>query len=256
MPMTMIYSKTLRFLYTGAVVAGFSTLARAQATRTWVSGVGDDANPCSRTAPCLTFAGAISKTAAGGEINVLDPGGFGAVTITKAISIISDNIEAGVLGLGTNGIVVNVSSTDQVVLDGLDIEGQGIGLDGIKVIGGGATFIRNCKIRHFSGNGVNVVGTANARVIVENSQILFNAGGLNVQGAGGAANAATIAHSIVDLNSSFAVQVNGTNNAIGLMANFLTGSPVAINALMVRRYYLSAQTILSGDLAPRRQRYS
>jgi hypothetical protein len=136
MPMTMIYSKTLRFLCTAAVVAGFSTLACAQASRTWVSGVGDDANPCSRTAPCLTFAGAISKTAAGGEINVLDPGGFGAVTITKAISIISDNIEAGVLVSGTDGIVVNVASTDQVVLNGLDIEGMGTGVDGIKVIGG------------------------------------------------------------------------------------------------------------------------
>src|ERR1700737_2676777 len=83
--------------------------ASAQATRTWVSGVGDDANPCSRTAPCKTFAGAISKTAAAGEINVLDPGGYGAVTITKSIRIISDNIEAGVLVSGTNGIVVNVA---------------------------------------------------------------------------------------------------------------------------------------------------
>src|ERR1700756_3007999 len=99
----------------------------AQATRTWVSGVGNDANPCSRTAPCKTFAGAISKTAAGGEINVLDPGGYGGVTITKSIRIISDHIEAGVLVSGTNGIVVNVGGTDHVVLDGLDIEGLGTG---------------------------------------------------------------------------------------------------------------------------------
>src|SRR5207244_2133274 len=76
--------------------------AHAQATRTWVSGTGDDANPCSRTAPCKTFAGAISKTVAGGEINVLDPGGFGAVTITKAITISSEGFEAGVLVSGTN----------------------------------------------------------------------------------------------------------------------------------------------------------
>jgi hypothetical protein len=227
----MIYSKTLRFLCTAAVAAGFSTLARAQATRTWVSGVGDDVNPCSRTAPCKTFAGAISKTAAFGEINVLDPGGFGAVTITKAISIISDSIEAGVLVSGTNGIVVSVGSTDRVVLEGLDIEGLGSGLNGINVIGSGNTFVRNCKIRGFTQNGVNVVGTANARVIVENSQILSNAGGLNVQGAGGAANAATIAHSIVDSNSSFAVQANGAGNGVGLMASFLTGSPAGINAL-------------------------
>src|SRR5882672_9600037 len=100
--------------------------AYAQATRTWVSGVGDDANPCSRTAPCKTFAGAISKTASGGEINVLDPGGFGAVTITKPITISSEGFEAGVLVSGTNAIIVNVpNATDFVVLRGLDIEGLG-----------------------------------------------------------------------------------------------------------------------------------
>src|SRR5215207_2790332 len=85
--------------------------AYAQATRTWVSGVGDDVNPCSRTAPCKTFAGAISKTAAGGEISVLDPGGFGAVTITKAITINGEGTLAGVLSAGTNGIVVNDGAT-------------------------------------------------------------------------------------------------------------------------------------------------
>src|ERR1700756_674202 len=95
--------------------------AHAQASRTWVSGVGDDANPCSRTAPCKTFAGAISKTAAGGEINVLDPGGFGAVTITKSITISSVGFEAGVLVSGTNGIVVSAGPADSVTLEGLDI---------------------------------------------------------------------------------------------------------------------------------------
>ena len=72
--------------------------AQAQATRTWVSGVGDDANPCSRTAPCKTFAGAISKTAAGGEIDCLDPGGFGAVTVTKAITLDCGGGEGGQVG--------------------------------------------------------------------------------------------------------------------------------------------------------------
>src|SRR5437667_12820753 len=89
--------------------------AHAQAFRTWVSGVGDDANPCSRTAPCQTFAGAISKTAAGGEIDALDPGGFGAVTITKSIIIDGGNMLAGVLVSGTNGIVVNAAPTARVV---------------------------------------------------------------------------------------------------------------------------------------------
>ncbi|MFP5288427.1 MAG: hypothetical protein ACLGI9_22010, partial [Thermoanaerobaculia bacterium] len=88
----------------------------AQATRTWVSGVGDDVNPCSRTAPCKTFAGAISKTAAGGEISVLDPGGYGAITITKAITISGDGTLASILAAGTNGIVVNAGAADKVVI--------------------------------------------------------------------------------------------------------------------------------------------
>src|SRR3954466_8436206 len=101
----------------------FCSLADAQATRTWVSGVGDDANPCSRTAPCKTFAGAISKTAAAGEINALDAGGFGAVTITKSITISGEGVEAGVLVSGTNGINVFTGASDVVVLRGLDIIG-------------------------------------------------------------------------------------------------------------------------------------
>ena len=98
-----------------------ATPAAAQATRTWVSGVGDDVNPCSRTAPCKTFAGAISKTAAGGEINCLDSGGFGGVTITKSITIRCVGVEGGVLVSGSNGIVINAAAADRVVLDGLDL---------------------------------------------------------------------------------------------------------------------------------------
>src|SRR5499427_6520406 len=112
----------------------YANPARAQATRTWVSGVGDDANPCSRTAPCKTFPGAISKTAPGGEINVLDPGSFGPVTITKAISIISEGFTAGVLVSGTNAIIVSAGPNDAIVLRGLDIEGLGTGIDAIKFL--------------------------------------------------------------------------------------------------------------------------
>src|ERR1700753_680246 len=99
--------------------------AHAQATRTWVSGVGDDVNPCSRTAPCKTFAGAISKTAAGGEIDVLDPGGFGTVTITKAITIDGGGTLASILASGTNGINVNAGASDIVILRNLSINGAG-----------------------------------------------------------------------------------------------------------------------------------
>src|SRR5215203_4285869 len=140
------------------VLLTLSAAAQAQATRTWVSGVGDDANPCSRTAPCKTFAGAISKTAAGGEINVLDPGGFGGVTITKSISILAEGVTAGVLVSGTNGIIVNAASTGVVVLRGLDIEGLGSGaspgLNGIRFIAGGQLHVENCTINNFGQKGI------------------------------------------------------------------------------------------------------
>src|ERR1700733_4205111 len=96
-----------------------SVPAHAQATRTWVSGVGDDANPCSRTAPCQTFAGAITQTAAGGEIDCLDPGGFGPVTIAHSISIICTGVEGGVVASTGNGITITAASTDVVYLQGL-----------------------------------------------------------------------------------------------------------------------------------------
>src|SRR4030088_2141980 len=101
--------KVLNLLAVLIFTCAFASLAQAQATRTWVSGVGDDANPCSRTAPCKTFAGAISKTAVNGEIDCLDPGGFGAVTITKSITIDCDSGPGGILSSGANAVVVNAS---------------------------------------------------------------------------------------------------------------------------------------------------
>src|SRR5258708_14357804 len=100
-------------------------LMSAQATRTWVSGVGDDANPCSRTAPCKTFARAITQTAGGGEIDALDPGGFAAVTITKAVTIASGGGHvASVLVTGTDGIVVAAAAGDVVTLPNLRPHGM------------------------------------------------------------------------------------------------------------------------------------
>src|SRR6266702_2405051 len=126
---------------------------QAQASRTWVSGVGDDVNPCSRTAPCKTFAGAISKSAAGGEIDVLDPGGFGGVTITKSIAIENDGAIAGVLVSGTNGIVVSAAASDVVTIRGLILEGLGTSIAGINFFAGGTLHVENCTIDGFQ-NGI------------------------------------------------------------------------------------------------------
>src|SRR5262249_51418881 len=123
----------------------FPALAHAQATRTWVSGVGADANPCSRTAPCQTWAGAFSKTANPGEIDALDPGGFGAVTLTHSITLDGTSGLAAVLVAGTNGIVISAGAGDVVILRNLDINGLSSGLNGILILGAGDVRIENCK---------------------------------------------------------------------------------------------------------------
>jgi len=225
--------RTITLLLVLAALASVSTFgvspAQAQATRTWVSGVGDDANPCSRTAPCKTFAGAISKTAPAGEINVLDPGGFGALTITKSITIRSDHIEAGVLVSGTNGITVSAAATDRVVLEGLDFEGLGSGLNGVNVVSGALVYVIRCSIRHFTQNGINMASSTNgSRLLISNSFIAFNAGGVSVHGT---ANVANIRNTEIDSNTSFAIQANGTGNLIGVETSFLSNSPTGISLL-------------------------
>lgn len=129
--------------------------ASAQATRTWVSGVGDDVNPCSRTAPCKTFAGAISKTATGGEISVLDPGGFGAVTISKSITIDGAGGYGSINHAGTAGIIIN-SATANVVLRNLSLTGGTSGTDSIRVSQALRVHLENVVIGPTTGSGVKV----------------------------------------------------------------------------------------------------
>lgn len=147
------------------------SLAQAQATRTWVSGVGDDANPCSRTAPCKTFAGAISKTAAGGEISALDPGGFGAVTITKSITISGDGTLAGILSSLTNGIIINAGVNDVVIIRSVSIHGAGNGLNGIRYLAGKLVVVDNCSISGFTQKGIDVNKTSAGDLVVNNTTI-------------------------------------------------------------------------------------
>jgi hypothetical protein len=164
---------------------------RPQASRTWVSGVGDDVNPCSRTAPCKTFAGAISKTAAGGEIDALDPAGYGAVTITKAITLDGGGGQvASVLVAGTNGIVVQAGASDVVILRNLRINGLlnsgNPGLNGIRFLSGAALFVDNCDIFGFNNHGLDVALGAQATVEVRNSTFRNNNGnGVNATSTSG-----------------------------------------------------------------------
>ena len=206
-----------------------ATPASAQATRTWISGVGDDANPCSRTAPCKTFAGAISKTAATGEIICLDSGGFGGVTITKSITLRCDGVEGGILVAATNGITINAGATDRVTIHGLDIEGlSGIGgsLSGINIISAFDVLIENTTIHGFQGAGSGVGVTVNTsttgRVTISNSTIHSNNLAVNVTSTGGTGHVKVYDSLILD-NLNGGLAVDGAGNDIEIISNRITG---------------------------------
>ncbi len=214
----------------------FAAGANAQATRTWVSGVGDDANPCSRTAPCKTFAGAISKTAVSGEINVLDPGGFGAVTITKAISIINDGVgEAGVLVAGTNGIVVAAGPTDNVTLKGLTIDGLGPtagSINGVQFNSGASLTVEKCRIMEFQSSvssGIFFQPNSAATLNVRDTVILTNGtsstgGGILVQPVSGGSANVVLDHVNVMNNFNFGISINGTTSGAGAVSMSVSNS--------------------------------
>lgn len=198
--------------------------AYAQATRTWISGVGDDANPCSRTAPCKTFAGAIAKTLIGGEIDVLDPGGFGTLTITKSITLDGGGGQvASVLASGTNGINIAANSaTDVVILRNLRFNGLlcstsgctgSPGLIGISMTSAARVVIENCDIFGFSTSGISVVpnfsGTMNVKI--QNTTVNNSGEGILVSpSTSGAVARVSIDGSHFDANTGGGIKVTGT----------------------------------------------
>jgi hypothetical protein len=233
-------------LSTLALCLALPSLVHAQATRTWVSGVGDDANPCSRTAPCKTFAGAISKTAAGGEISALDPAGYGAVTITKAITLSGDGTLASILATGATGIIVNAGVNDTVIIRNVSISGAAnpSSLNGIRFLAGGSLIVENATIEGFpNGMGIDMYSTGN--LSVRNLRIMNVAAGLRVLGNGRASltdasiletnigittytGSTTISRSIVANNAWFGlVAEGGTLNAEEVV---LTGNNVAVQS--------------------------
>ncbi|HKP68364.1 MAG TPA: right-handed parallel beta-helix repeat-containing protein [Pyrinomonadaceae bacterium] len=249
------------------LVFAFASIAEAQATRTWVSGVGDDVNPCSRTAPCKTFAGAISKTATNGEINCLDPAGYGAVTISKSITIDCEDTQGSILSAGTNGVIINITSvTDTkkaVKLRGLSINGVGTGINGVRVLSAnflamdevvidGVTqhgvsiettsgtpkiTIDHCNFRSLTANGINTFITGGTvSLAVSNTVVSGSATGINLSSN----TKATIHNSDIHANTTgiaafqASVGVSGcniTNNTTGIFSN--TGGQVRVMGSMI-----------------------
>jgi hypothetical protein len=218
----MMTKSTLYSAFLGALfVVGLATApAHAQATRTWISGVGDDVNPCSRTAPCKTWPGAISKTAAGGEIDALDPGGFGTVTITKAITLDGGGGQvASILAApGVNGVNVSAGATDVVILRNLRINGAG-GTTGVQANTAARVIIEKCDIFGFSTAGVSATPSAGntMQVKIQETTINNNGTGVSSKPTGGATVNISIDHSWIDSNSG-GMKIDGTGGGASNVA--------------------------------------
>lgn len=260
--MTKFYS-TAKTLLVICFTLALASAAQAQATRTWVSGVGDDVNPCSRTAPCKTFAGAISKTATDGEISVLDPGGFGAVTITKSIYI-NGTHGAGfgsILHTSTTGITINITSiTDvrkAVRLRSLDLNGSSTGINGISIVAANNVWVEDCVIDGNTGNGttsgigIRVATAASSNLFVSDSVIHKNVAGVRVTTTAGFAVAnlrncniegnttgvdastngfVTIADSRIATNSTNGVVTSASGAQLNIRDSVFSNNGTAINA--------------------------
>jgi hypothetical protein len=231
----MMTKSTLLSALLGALfVVGLAIApAHAQATRTWISGVGDDANPCSRTAPCKTFAGAISKTTAGGEIDVLDPGGFGALTITKAITLDGGGGQvASILVAGSNGINISAGAGDVVILRNLRFNGivqsGTAGVIGVAINSAAKVVIEKCDIFGFSSAAIDAVpSTGTLALKVQETTLNNNAGGITIKPSGGAIVNAAVERTHIDANTGAGMRVDGTGGGPSNVA--ITDSSLSLN---------------------------
>ncbi|HJU54587.1 MAG TPA: right-handed parallel beta-helix repeat-containing protein [Pyrinomonadaceae bacterium] len=232
-----------------------SSFAQAQASRTFVSGVGDDINPCSRTAPCKTFAGAISKTADGGEIDVMDPGGFGGVTITRSVTIDGGGTFASILSSG-NGVTVNDSDA-VVTLRNLSINGNTTGSIGVRIVSAKSVTIEGCQIFKFRGttgraisdertaaggkltvinttindNGANAVvilpgsGTSGVTAVFDNVRVFDN----NTSGFFfGLGAKATIKNSFITTNGNAGIQAADANTKVNVVDTVISNNAIGV----------------------------
>lgn len=228
-----------------------SMIAMAQATRTWVSGVGDDVNPCSRTAPCKTLAGAISKTATGGEINILDPGGYGAVTITKSITIDGGGIIGSILSSATNGIIVNAPG-GLVTVRNFSINGAGttLGINGIRVIAVKKLHVENCTLSNFSANGIDFNSTTAADIMISNTTIHNASDGISIIGP--SSSTGSPGFMIIDGCHIQGIQNTGINIGSGtamISNSVISGCNTGVTAKTGSTAHLSGNTITNNATA-------
>jgi hypothetical protein len=225
----------------GAAIAVASALfaisapAHAQATRTWVAGVGDDLNPCSRTAPCKTFAGAISKTAVNGIINCVDNGAYGSVTIAKSITIDCHETLASILANadGVNGININIAPDPMdplrtVRLRNIDIQGAGVGNAGVTILQAAAVIMEDMSIAGFTKQGVSDTRTEGGTMLAVKNSIVTNNPGVGI-GAGAKDNSVTL-DNVHLIKNSYGLALAKTNNASVYRSVFVDNLTAGIEA--------------------------
>ena len=233
--------KMLSKLLVAVLLALAATPAAAQATTTWVSGAGNDANPCNRIQPCRTWAGALIKTAAGGVIIALDPGDYGRVTITKSITLSGGGVARVFPAAGLEAITIMAGAADRVVLRGLDIDGTGNGTVGVLIFSALDVLIADCSIHGFRGRsdsaGVHVNAWTTARVAIRNSTLHSNNFGMRVNPAGGTGHV-KVDRSLVLDNSGGGLMVDGAGNEIEIEDNQIFGRQglIQTNGGVVRSY--------------------
>ena len=235
-----------KYFFPRIIMLLISTLIAAatfsQATRTWVSGVGDDVNPCSRTAPCKTFAGAISKTATGGEISVLDPGGYGAVTVSKSMTIDGKAEQASILASGTNGIIINAGIDGVVTIRNISINGGGTGINGIRILAAKSVFIEDCTLAGFTQKGIEITTTTPCTVTLNNVTIHNATDGIAVTNEGG-----SVIISDCRFQTVSNAGINLVNGQVTMSNSIISGCKTAVLTAAKSSISLSNNVISNND---------
>jgi hypothetical protein len=245
--------KALSSLAAGVLALGVaSSPALASVSRTFVSGVGSDTGTCALTAPCRTFAYALTQTAPSGEIIVLSSGGFGSVTIAQSVSIINVGYYAGVTVASGNGITINAGANDSILLRGIAVDGGGTGSNGIVLNSGGNLIVDQCNLLNFVGNVDS--GTGNGIIMLPTSGghniVITNTSASHNQGAG-------VYYSPVSGTATVGIvidHVNATNNGYGIALSNSGGATSAsisnsIGSDNANFGYLFANVTVSLDLS-------
>jgi hypothetical protein len=215
-------------------------------TRTYVSGLGRDGNPCTPSSPCQTFEAALVRTVAGGEIYVLDSANYGAVTINKAVSITSEGAVAGVVATSGAGIIIAAGAGDVINLRGLDIDGGGSGGIGIQFSSGQSLNIQKSTVRGFQNSGISFGPNGPGTLFITDTTVTNNANnGISVTSNGSVVSGAI--NRVTASRNGTGILVYGGNASVTIIDTVAGSNNYGIgassSAVMVRNCTVSNNAI-------------